>query len=77
MIHRGVATDFGGFLQKLGLQQYRAAFRDNRIDVVLPKLTGDDARDLGITMVGHGRILLEAIAMLREPTATAGCRCYI
>jgi hypothetical protein len=67
----GWATDFGGFLQKLGLQQYRAAFRDNGIDVVLPKLAGDDARDLGITMVGHGRILLEAIAMLREPTAAA------
>src|SRR5438105_9949074 len=64
--------DVGDFLRKLGLQQYQAAFRDNGIDIgVLPKLTAEDLKDLGITMVGHRRVLLEAIAALREPTASA------
>jgi class 3 adenylate cyclase len=63
--------DVGDFLQELGLHQYEAAFRDNGIDIrVLPKLTAEDLRDLGVTMVGHRRILLDAIAALREPTAS-------
>ena len=62
--------DVGEFLRELGLQQYEAAFRDNGIDIrVLPKLTAEDLKDLGVTMVGHRRILLEAIAALHEPTA--------
>ena len=36
---------------------------------VLPKLTAEDLKDLGVTMVGHRRLLLEAIAALREPMA--------
>ena len=62
--------DIGDFLRKLGLQQYEAAFRSNEIDIrVLPKLTAEDLKDLGVTMVGHRRCLLEAIALLREPVA--------
>jgi class 3 adenylate cyclase len=65
--------DVGEFLRELGLQQYEAAFRDNRIDVrVLPKLTAEDLKDLGVTMVGDRRLLLEAIAALRESTTPAG-----
>ena len=64
--------DVGDFLRELGLQQYEAAFRDNRIDIrVLPKLTAEDLKDLGVTLVGHRRMLLDAIAALREPTAPA------
>src|SRR3984957_20399868 len=64
--------DVGDFLRELGLQQYQAAFRDNRIDIrVLPKLTAEDLKDLGVTMVGDRRLLLDAIAALREPTAPA------
>jgi class 3 adenylate cyclase len=33
---------------------------------VLPDLTADDLTDIGITMVGHRRILLKAIAALGE-----------
>src|SRR5271168_781860 len=63
--------DVGDFLRELGLQQYEAAFRDNRIDIrVLPKLTAEDLKDLGVTLVGDRRMLLDAIAALREPTAT-------
>src|SRR6478672_2596533 len=64
--------DVGDFLRKLGLQQYEAAFRDNRIDIrVLPKLTAEDLKDLGVTMIGDRRMLFDAIAALREPTAPA------
>jgi hypothetical protein len=68
--------DVGDFLRKLGLHQYEAAFRDKGIDIrVLPKVTAEDLKDLGATMVGYRRLLLEAIAALDEPTAppaTAG-----
>ena len=64
--------DVGAFLRELGLQQYEAAFRDNRIDIrVLPKLTAEDLKDLGATLVVDRRLLLEAIAALREPTVPA------
>jgi SAM domain (Sterile alpha motif) len=64
--------DVGDFLRELGLQQYEAAFRDNRIDIrVLPKLTAEDLKDLGVTLVGDRRMLLDAIAALHEPTAPA------
>jgi hypothetical protein len=61
--------DVRDFLRKLDLAQYEPAFRDNLIDSrVLPKLTADDLKDLGVTIVGHWRLMLEAIAALREPT---------
>jgi class 3 adenylate cyclase len=42
-------------------------FRDNDIDgAVLPSLTAEDLKDLGIASVGHRRRLLEAIAALSE-----------
>jgi len=51
------------WLHGLGLGRYVTAFRDNEINwVVLPKLTADDLRDIGVTAVGHRRMLLEAIA---------------
>jgi hypothetical protein len=63
----GTAMDeLGGWLRKLGLEQYEAAFRENAIsDKVLPNLTAEDLKDLGVGMVGHRRMLLEAIAALR------------
>jgi class 3 adenylate cyclase len=64
--------DVANWLRGLGLEQYEAAFRDNGIDMrVLPKLTAEDLKDLGVTMVGHRRLLLEATAGLREPTVAA------
>ncbi|MDA9505038.1 hypothetical protein XI09_10100 [Bradyrhizobium sp. CCBAU 11386] len=58
--------DVGGWLRKLGLEQYEAAFRDNQIDeTVLPSLTAEDLKDLGVGLVGHRRKLLSAIAGLR------------
>jgi predicted ATPase len=57
--------DVADWLRKLGLQQYEPAFRANKIDAsVLPSLTAEDLRGLGITLVGHRRRLLDAIAAL-------------
>src|ERR1700736_5205040 len=58
--------DLGGWLRSLGLEQYEAAFRENAIDdTVLPSLTAEDLKDLGVGIVGHRRKLLDAIAVLR------------
>ena len=62
--------DIGGWLRNLGLGQYEAAFRDNEIDgEVLPNLTADDLKELGVAIVGHRRKLLTAIAELCASTA--------
>jgi class 3 adenylate cyclase len=66
----GEPMDVGGWLRDLGLQQYEAAFRDNEIDgEVLPKLTADDLKDIGVAVVGHRRKLLSAIAELSALSA--------
>ena len=58
--------DIDGWLRSLGLGQYEAAFRDNAIDEkVLSRLTAEDLKDLGVGLVGHRRMLLDAIAALR------------
>jgi class 3 adenylate cyclase/predicted ATPase len=58
--------DVGGWLRRLGLEQYEAAFRENEIDdTVLPSLTAEDLKDLDVGFVGHRRKLLDAIAALR------------
>ena len=55
------------WLRALGLEQYAAAFPDNEIDErVLPSLTAADLKDLGVSLIGHRRLLLDAIAALRE-----------
>jgi class 3 adenylate cyclase len=62
--------DIEAWLHGLGLERYVTAFRDNEINwAVLPKLTADDLRDIGVTAVGHRRMLLEAIAALGAPAA--------
>src|SRR5436190_23394131 len=59
------AMDVGGWLRGLGLDQYEANFRDNKIEAdVLPRLTADDLKDIGVSAVGDRRRLLDAIASL-------------
>src|SRR6516162_7792657 len=71
------SVDIAAWLHGIGLQQYEQAFRENAIDdAVLPELTADDLKDLGVSLVGHRRKLLAAIAALRaesepEPRAEA------
>jgi len=69
--------DIAAWLDGLGLGQYEQAFRDNEIDErVLPNLTAEDLKDLGVNPVGHRRRLLDAIAGLGTSApavaATAG-----
>src|SRR5271155_697922 len=66
------AMDVGGWLRSLGLGQYEANFRDNKIDAdVLPQLTADDLKDIGLSAVGDRRRLLAAIAALSVETPSA------
>ena len=54
------------WLRGLGLEEYEAAFRDHKINErVLPNLTQEDLKEIGVGPVGHRRLLLEAIAALR------------
>ena len=61
------------WLRSLGLGKYEAAFRHNEIDeTILPNLTAEDLKDLGVGIVGHRRKILDAIAALRaEESAKA------
>src|SRR3954447_21417385 len=64
--------DIGGWLKSLGLEQYEAAFRENAVDAeVLPRLTTDDLKEMGVVPIGHRRRLLDAIAALRSKAMPA------
>ena len=64
--------DIAAWLQDLGLERYAPAFRDNEIDErVLPSLTADDLKELGVALVGHRRRLLDAIAALGAAVTAA------
>jgi hypothetical protein len=61
-------VDILAWPRELGLERYENAFRENEIAAeILPKLTADDLKDIGVTIVGHRRKLLEAIAALAPP----------
>src|SRR5215472_1899180 len=69
---KGDAVDIADWLRGLGLEKYASAFDENAINwAVLPKLTADDLKDIGVTAVGHRRVLLEAIAALGEGASPA------
>src|ERR1700760_249073 len=59
--------DVGAWLRSLGLEQYKAAFRENDVDAeMLPTLTDEELKDIGVSSLRHRRRLLEAIAALRS-----------
>ena len=62
--------DVADWLRRIGFGQYEAAFRDNGIgEAVLPHLTVEDLKEIGVATVGDRRMLLAAIAALASPTA--------
>jgi SAM domain (Sterile alpha motif) len=62
--------DLRGWLRSLGLERYEAAFRDNAIDEkVLPRLTAEDLKDLGVGLVGHRRMAIGSMS-IRHCAAT-------
>jgi class 3 adenylate cyclase len=59
--------DVVDWLRALGLARYEAAFRENDVaGELLPDLTEDDLKGLGVVSIGHRRQLLKAIAALRN-----------
>lgn len=57
-----------GWLAELGMAEYAAAFAENAVTLdLLPTLTADDLRDLGVTKIGHRRRLLNAASALLAP----------
>jgi class 3 adenylate cyclase/tetratricopeptide (TPR) repeat protein len=65
-------VDISAWLRELGLERYEQAFQDNQVDArSLPHLTADDLKDMGVTAIGHRRLLLQAIAQLGEPPRTS------
>ena len=58
--------DVADWLRALGLERYEATFRENDVDAeLLPNLTADDLKELGITSRRPSPPILEAIAALR------------
>jgi class 3 adenylate cyclase len=67
MTRGGAVMDIVVWLRSLGLAKYEATFRENEIDeTVLPNLTAEDLKELGVSALGHRRKLLDAIAALRS-----------
>ena len=65
--------DIEAWLRGLGLEQYAPAFRDNDIDAeILPDLTAEDLIGLGVTSIGHRRILRAVVVGLRDGPPRAG-----
>jgi class 3 adenylate cyclase len=55
------------WLRSLGLEKYEAIFRENDInETVLPSLTHENLKELGVASFGHRVKLLDAIAALRN-----------
>ena len=55
------------WLGRIGLAEYAPRFAENHISAdLLPSLTAEDLRELGIASIGHRRRLLDAIAALRS-----------
>src|ERR1700722_5817493 len=63
----GAVMDIVVWLRSLGLGKYEAAFRENEIDeTVLPSLTEEHLKQLGVTALGPRVKLLDAITALRS-----------
>jgi class 3 adenylate cyclase len=68
----GTAMDVARWLRGLGFGQYETNFRDNKINAdLLPRLTNDDLKDIGVSALGDRLQLLDAIAALAGPKPPA------
>ncbi len=57
--------EIADWLTRLGLPEYAGAFAENGIDVsVLPHLTDQDLKDIGV-LLGHRRKILAAITEIK------------
>src|SRR3954447_19770031 len=63
--------EVAAWLAVLGLGQYTRAFAENGVDAeVLPRLTAEDLKEMGVVAVGHRRKLVDAIAALHDRGAS-------
>jgi len=54
------------FLESLAMESHSEAFRDNEVTFdLLPSLSDDDLKELGVQAVGHRRKILDAASKLR------------
>ncbi len=64
--------DVSAWLLELGLEEYAASFAENKIDSeLLPQLTDDDLKALGVSALGDRKRLLAAIIALDEGVVAA------
>ena len=65
--------NISSWLKGLGLEQYTSVFDANAIDGgILPKLTAEDLKEIGVAALAHRKRILEAIAALdRSPLTVA------
>jgi len=60
-----LAIEIDQWLEDLGLSEYAETFAVNHVDFqLLPNLTSDDFKEMGVTSVGHRRKLLDAVVAL-------------
>ena len=63
----GAMQQVADWLQNIGLGQYAQRFAENDITfAILPHLTDQDLKELGVTSLGHRRQLLLAIAEINS-----------
>ena len=59
--------DIVEWLRKLDLEQYAAAFLENAVTIdLLPGLTAEDLKELGVIPIGHRRRIQQAIVALHD-----------
>lgn len=67
------STDLAEWLGRLGLSQYVETFAENNIEyALLPDLTENDLRTLGVSSLGHRKKLLRAIEALTAAQQPGG-----
>ncbi len=58
-------SDMAQWLASLNLEQYAEAFENDAIEIyMLPELTYDDLKDMGVDDLGHRKRILKAITAL-------------
>ena len=57
--------NIAAWLKTLGFEQYVSVFDANAIDAeILPRLTSEDLKEIGVAALAHRKRILEAIAAL-------------
>ena len=67
----GAHLDIADWLNGIGLGRYAREFLDHDVDAsLLPRLTSADLREIGVSSVGHRRLILTEAASLADGGAT-------